>query len=59
MILITLVVDDLAIFRPAVAEVKSLVSTTDCFLLIDDCLDQPEPVLFVVVVEFQPPDFFP
>jgi hypothetical protein len=58
MILITLLVDDLVILRPEVAEVKSLASAIDCFLLIDDCLDQPEPVAGVVV-EFHPPDFLP
>jgi len=58
MILITLVVDDLVIFSPEVAEVNSLASTTDCFLLMDDCLDHPEPAVGVVV-EFQPPDFLP
>jgi len=58
MILITLVVDDLVILSPEVAEVNSLASATDCFLLMDDCLDQPEPVVGAVV-EFQPPDFLP
>lgn len=56
MILITLVVDDLFTFSPEVAVVNSLVSAADCFLLMDDCLDQPG---VVAVVEFQPPDFFP
>lgn len=57
-ILITLLVDDLVIFSPDVAVVNSLVSIADCFLLIDDCLDQTGPGV-VAVVEFQPPDFFP
>lgn len=56
MILITRVVDDLVMFNPEVAVVSSLASVADCFLLIDDCLDQPG---VVDVVEFQPPDFFP
>lgn len=60
MILITLVVDDLAILSPEVAEVNSFASATDCFLLMDDCLDQPDPPVVVgAVVEFQPPDFLP
>lgn len=56
MILITRVVDVLVMFNPEVAVVSSLASVVDCFLLIDDCLDQPG---VVDVVEFQPPDFFP
>lgn len=58
MILITLVVDVLVMLSPEVTEANSLTSATDCFLLVDDCLDQTE-VEAGVVVEFQPPDFFP
>lgn len=57
MILITLVVDDFVMLSPEVAEANSLASVADCFLLMD-CLDQAEAVAGVVV-EFQPPDFFP
>lgn len=59
MILITLLVDDLAILSPEVTEANSFASATDCFLLMDDCLDQPDPPVVVAVVEFQPPDFLP